>query len=145
MLVASWDDEFDYGDMLAGYRALEAGATFYGTDPDMLVPDDEGMIPGSGAIINAVGGVLGREPERLLGKPSAAARRAAIEALGVPAERCLVVGDRLDTDIELGERAGMTTVLVRTGVATDEDVEAGDIRPDYVVDSLADLGSLPSL
>jgi len=145
VLVASWDDEFDYGDMLAGYRALEAGATFYGTDPDMLVPDDEGMIPGSGAIINAVGGVLGREPERLLGKPSAAARRAAIDALGVPPEQCLVVGDRLDTDIELGERASMTTVLVRTGVATDEDVEAGDVRPDYVIDSLADLGSLPSL
>ena len=145
VLVASWDDEFDYGDMLSGYRALEAGATFYGTDPDMLVPDAEGMIPGSGAVINAVGGVLGREPERLLGKPSAAARRAAIEALGVPAERCLVVGDRLDTDIELGERAGMTTVLVRTGVATDEDVDASDVRPDYVVDSLADLGSLPSL
>jgi len=145
VLVASWDDEFDYGDMLAGYRALEAGATFYGTDPDMLVPDDEGMIPGSGAIINAVGGVLGREPERLLGKPSAAARRAAIDALGVLPEQCLVVGDRLDTDIELGERASMTTVLVRTGVATDEDVEAGDVRPDYVIDSLADLGSLPSL
>ena len=144
VLVVSWDDEFDYGDMLAGYRALEAGATFYGTDPDMLVPDAEGMIPGSGAVINAVGGVLGREPERLLGKPSAAARRAAIEALGVPAERCLVVGDRLDTDIELGDRAGMTTVLVRTGVVTDEDVEAGDVRPDYVVDSLADL-SLSSL
>jgi len=145
VLVASWDGEFDYGDMLAGYRALSAGATFYGTDPDMLVPAEDGVIPGSGAIINAVGGVLGREPERFLGKPSAEARRAAIDALGVAPERCLVVGDRLETDIALGERAGMTTVLVGTGVATDEDVEASDVRPDYVVDSLADLGSLPSL
>ena len=52
---------------------------------------------------------------------------------------------RLETDIALGERAGMTTVLVGTGVATDENVEASDVRPDYVVDSLADLESLPSL
>ena len=142
VLVASWDREFDYGDMLAGYRALAAGATFYGTDPDLLVPAAEGMVPGSGAVINAVGGVVEAEPRKVLGKPSAEARRAVLETLGVPAERCLVVGDRLNTDVELGERAGMTTVLVRTGVATDADVAASDVRPDHVVDSLADLGTV---
>jgi len=67
------------------------------------------------------------------------ARRAALDALGCSPERCFVVGDRLNTDVELGERAGMTTVLVRTGVATDEDVAASDVQPDYVVDSLADV------
>ena len=145
VLVASWDREFDYGDMLAGYRALEAGATFYGTDPDLLVPAAEGMVPGSGSIINAVGGIVETEPRKILGKPSEEARRAALEALDVPAERCLVVGDRLNTDVELGERAGMTTVLVRTGVATDADVEASDVRPDHVIDSLADLGTVLDL
>lgn len=142
VLVASYDREFGYGDMLAGYRALEAGATFYGTDPDRLIPGDEGMIPGSGAVINAVGGVVGREPDRILGKPSAVARRAAVDALDAPPERCVVVGDRLGTDIALGERAGMTTVLVRTGVATDADVGASDVTPDHVIDSLADAPSL---
>jgi len=144
VLVASWDSEFDYDDMLAGYRAMAAGATFYGTDPDLLVPAAEGLVPGSGAVINAVGGVLEREPERMLGKPSATAQRAALEALDVPAERCLVVGDRLNTDVALGERAGMTTVLVRTGVSTDEGVARSDVQPDHVIDSLADLGSVLS-
>lgn len=139
VLVASWDREFGYGDMYAGYLALDAGATFYGTDPDLLVPAAEGMVPGSGAIVNAVGGVLDREPERFFGKPSRAAQRAIRERLGVPSEGCLVVGDRLDTDVALGERAGMTTVLVRTGVATDADVAASDVRPDHVLDSLGDL------
>lgn len=139
VLVASWTREFEYGDMLAGYRAIEAGATFYGTDPDRLIPAAEGMVPGSGAIVNAVSGVAGRAPRKTLGKPSAEARRAALDALGCPAERCFVVGDRLNTDVELGDRAGMTTVLVRTGVATDGDVTASDTGPDHVVDSLADV------
>jgi 4-nitrophenyl phosphatase len=52
------------------------------------------------------------------------------------------VGDRLDTDVAMGERAGMTTVLVRTGVSDDEDVDAGDVSPDYVLDSLADVVDL---
>jgi 4-nitrophenyl phosphatase len=139
LLVVSWTSEFGYGDMLAGYRGLTAGATFYGTDPDRLIPAAEGMVPGSGAIINAVGGTADRTPDRMLGKPSPEARRAALDALGASAERCFVVGDRLDTDIELGERAGMTTVLVRTGVTTDADLEGSDVQPDYVVDALADV------
>ncbi|QLD87328.1 HAD-IIA family hydrolase [Natronomonas halophila] len=139
VLVASYDIEFDYGDMLAGYRALEAGAAFYGTDPDLLVPAAEGMVPGSGAIINAVGGIVERTPEKILGKPSAEAQQAVLDSLGVDPKRCLVVGDRLNTDMALGERAGMTTVLVRTGVATDADVAERDIQPDYVIDSLAEL------
>lgn len=139
VLVASYDREFGYGDMLAGYRALEAGARFYGTDPDRLIPAADGMVPGSGAVINAVGGIVGREPDRVFGKPSPAAQAAAIEALDAPPARCVVVGDRLDTDIALGERAGMTTALVRTGVATDADVATSDVTPDHVIDSLADL------
>jgi 4-nitrophenyl phosphatase len=142
VLVASYDREFDYGDMLAGYRALDAGATFYGTDPDLLVPHHDGMIPGSGAVINAVGGIIERDPERILGKPSEEAQRAALDVLDAPAERCLVVGDRLNTDIALGERAGMTTVLVRSGVSTDDDIEKSDVRPDYVIDSLAELDTV---
>jgi len=142
VLVVSWDREFDYGDMVAGYRAMDAGAAFYGTDPDLLIPAAEGMVPGSGAVVDAVGGVLDRDPEKTLGKPSEEAQRAALDALGVPPKRCLLFGDRLNTDVELGERAGMTTVLVRTGVATDEDIAASDVTPDYVIDSLADVGAV---
>ncbi len=139
VLVASWTKAFDYDDMLAGYRALDEGATFYGTDPDRLVPATEGMVPGSGSIINAVGGTINRTPTRILGKPSPEARKAALDALDLPAERCFVVGDRLNTDIELGVRAGMTTVLVRTGITDDAMLGESDTRPDYIVDSIADV------
>lgn len=142
VLVVSWTDEFEYGDLLAGYRAIASGATFYGTDPDRLIPAAEGVAPGSGAIVNAVAGTVQKEPKKYLGKPSKESQRAALDTLGAPADRCFVVGDRLNTDIELGERAGMTTVLVKTGVTTDEDLENSDVRPDHVLDSLGDIDSI---
>lgn len=139
LLVASWARDFSYDDMLAGYRALEAGADLYGTDPDRLIPTNGGLVPGSGAILNAIGGIVDREPSKILGKPSSESQTAALDALGVPANRCFVVGDRLSTDIEFGNRAGMTTVLVRTGVTTADDLETSEVRPDFVVDSLEDV------
>ncbi len=144
ILVVSWTKSFGYSDLLAGYRALESGATFYGTDPDRLIPTAGGMAPGSGAIINAVAGTAECEPTKILGKPSVEAQHAALDALDVTPTRCLVVGDRLNTDIALGERAGMTTVLVKTGITTDADLKESDVRPDHVIDSLADIDSVVS-
>jgi 4-nitrophenyl phosphatase len=64
------------------------------------------------------------------------------EAMGVPLSECLVVGDRLNTDLAFGERAGMTTVLVRTGVTDDRRLAESDLDPDYVLDSLADIDAV---
>ncbi|PSP82113.1 HAD family hydrolase [Halobacteriales archaeon QS_1_68_17] len=141
VLVASWDPEFGYGDMVDALRA-DDGTSFYGTDPDRTVPREDGLMPGSGAIINAVAGVLEREPDRILGKPSGTAVEAVLEVLGVDPGECLVVGDRLDTDLAMGERAGMTTVLVLTGVTDRARLERADFSPDYVLDSLADIGDV---
>lgn len=86
--------------------------------------------------------VAGREPDAVLGKPSPIAADAALERLGSAPERTLVVGDRLDTDIELGNRAGMTTVLVETGVSDDDDLESATTEPDYVLESLAEIDAM---
>jgi 4-nitrophenyl phosphatase len=142
-VIVSIDRAFDYDRLCAALRACDdEDVTLVGTDPDMVIPAAEGDLPGSGAIINAVAGVVGRDPDVMLGKPSKPARRIVHERLGLPPGDCLVVGDRLDTDIALGERAGMTTALVRTGVTDDRNLERSGVRPDYVLDSLADVGSV---
>ncbi|WP_251343945.1 HAD-IIA family hydrolase [Haloplanus halophilus] len=141
-VVLSIDRSFDYDRLCAALRACAGGATLVGTDPDMVIPAAEGDVPGSGAIINAVAGVVGRDPDIVLGKPSDPALRIVRDRLGVPPAACLVVGDRLDTDVALGDRAGMTTALVRTGVTDDDDLARSDVTPDYVLDSLADLDRL---
>ncbi|WP_280537750.1 HAD-IIA family hydrolase [Halopenitus sp. POP-27] len=139
VLVASIDREFDYGDLRDALWALERDIPFIGTDPDVVIPAAERNVPGSGAVINAIAGVAERDPDITLGKPSQPAVDLVRERLGVDPERCLVVGDRLDTDIAFGERAGMTTVLVRTGITDDARLAATSYEPDYVLDSLAEI------
>lgn len=141
LLVGSYDRGFDYDALTDGLWALEAGATFVGTDPDPTVPVHGGRdVPGSGAILGALSAAAGREPDRVMGKPSEEAAAAAEAALGVPPEECLVVGDRLSTDVALGERAGMTTVLVLTGVTARDDLAAASVEPDHVIESLGEIG-----
>ncbi|ELZ82095.1 HAD-IIA family hydrolase [Haloferax larsenii] len=144
VVVVSIDREFHYDDLRDAYVALRDGATFYGTDPDIVIPAADGDIPGSGAIIHAVSGVAGRDPDAILGKPSPVARGIVLDRLGLEPEEVLVVGDRLDTDIALGTTAGMGTAVVRTGVTDDATLAASDYEPDYVLDSLGDIESILS-
>lgn len=138
--VVSIDRGFDYGTLLAALRVIRTKAVpIVGTDPDAVIPAAEGDVPGSGAIIAAVADVAEREPAAVLGKPHSLTRELALERLDVPPESCLVVGDRLDTDIALGAASGMTTVLVRSGVTNDARLARAAVTPDYVVDSLAAL------
>ena len=146
VLVASYDRAFDYDRLTEALRALEGETEFVGTDPDMTIPRPDGrLVPGSGAMIHAIAGVAGREPDAIAGKPSAEAVDRATSVLGVDPGNCLVVGDRLDTDIVLGARCGMDTALVLTGVTDGSDLadaDPSDTSPDHVLDSIADLQSL---
>lgn len=140
LVLAGYHEEFDYEDLLAGLRAVRAGLPLVGTDPDRWVPTDEGPIPGSGAIVNAVAGAAEVEPEAVLGKPSEETADIALDRLGVAPDECLLVGDRLDTDVAMGRQAGMRTALVLTGAS--ESADGGDVTPDFVLDSLADVGTV---
>ncbi len=143
VLLGSWTNDFDYYDMMDAMDAVDEGTVFLGSDPDRAIPYDEGrLVPGSGAIVGALARTVGREPDRVLGKPSGVARDLALDRLGVPAEDCLVVGDRLDTDLLLGERAGMATVLVLSGVTDRADLADSDIDPDYVLETLGEVESV---
>ncbi|USZ77025.1 HAD-IIA family hydrolase [Halorussus vallis] len=141
VVVASIDREFDYDRLRDALWALD-GATFVATDPDRTIPAVDRPVPGSGAIVAAVGGAADRDPDATLGKPSERAGRAALARLDAAPGDCLVVGDRLDTDLAMGERAGMRTALVLTGVATKVDAEQASAPPDFVLDSVADVDEL---
>jgi len=140
VVVAGYHEGFDHEALTEGLRALRAGLPLVGTDPDRWVPTDDEPIPGSGAVVNAVAGAAETEPEAVLGKPSAATAEILADRVGVPPAECLLVGDRLDTDVAMGERAGMETALVLTGAATRADLADADVRPDHVLASLADVG-----
>lgn len=143
VVVASWKRDFDYDDMCDAIEALDPATAFVGSDPDVRIPTGEGReVPGSGAIIGSVSVVAERDPDVVLGKPDPRTTEMALDRLGVPAEECLLVGDNLDTDIAMGEAAGMTTVLVLTGASSAADVPDADATPDHVRGSLADVPDL---
>ena len=143
VLLGSWTPSFDYEDMNAALQAVDTKTTFLGTDPDRTFPrENGGLEPGSGAIINALAATVGQQPDAILGKPSKQALALATERLDTPPTECLIVGDRLSTDLAMGAQAGMTTVLVLTGVSDRGDIDGSDVDPDFVIDGLGDIGTV---
>lgn len=141
VVVASIDRTFTYDRLHEAARAFRSrDPAFVGTDPDRLIPvSEDELAPGSGAIIGAIAATVGRDPNPMLGKPSTETAGAVVDRLDTDPADCVVVGDRLDTDIALGERLGARTVLVRTGAHAENDIADYDATPDHVVDSLGDL------
>ena len=143
VLVVSLDKSFSYQSLCDAIVALnDPDTTFLGTDPDTTIPAADYEKPGSGAMIRAIEGVTDRSVSVICGKPSPYARQRALESLGVAADSCLVVGDRLNTDIKLGVDAGMTTAVVMTGITDEPTLAASDIEPDYVLESVGTVESV---
>jgi HAD superfamily hydrolase (TIGR01450 family) len=113
--------------------AVRAGARWVATNTDATMPSPRGPLPGNGSLVAAVTTALGgRTPDVVVGKPEPVLFQVA--AAHRHASRILVVGDRLDTDIEGAQRAGMASLLVLTGVSTPADVLAAPPpqRPSHV-------------
>lgn len=133
IVLISTDRNFDY-ERLGGARvALDSETEFIVTNRDRTCPLEDGERPGAEGMVSAVTGVTSREPDRVLGKPSSHMAQVTLDRLGVAAEECLLIGDRIQTDIRMGEQAGMTTVLVLSGSTDRTDVATTSIKPDFVL------------
>jgi HAD superfamily hydrolase (TIGR01450 family) len=119
--------------------ALGHGALWVATNADSTLPSPRGPLPGNGALVAALVTATGRNPDEIVGKPHPRLHSESIVRSG--AQRPLVVGDRLDTDIEGANNAGTDSLLVLSGVTTAADLLAAEPkhRPTYVA---ADVGGL---
>jgi glycerol 3-phosphatase-2 len=122
--------------------AVRDGAVWVACNLDPTVPTDRGMLPGNGSMVAVVRTATRREPQ-VAGKPAPALLEEAARRSG--ATRPLMVGDRLDTDVEGGRAAGMATLLVLTGVSDAAELLAAppELRPDYLAADLAALTATP--
>ncbi len=142
-VVLAFDTTFTYDKLKQAHDAVLAGARLVATNPDRACPMPGGeLLPDCAAIIGAVEGATGRRVEVVVGKPSPIMLRAALSRLNLPAEHCLMVGDRLETDVAMGRAAGMDTALVLTGVTTRKMLRESDLAPTYVVESIAQVPAL---
>jgi NagD protein len=138
-VIASYDPEFDYHKLTIGFKALRRGARFLATNADATCPIDDDEMPDAAAIIGALEGCTGRKVEVVTGKPSHLMLEAALERLAVHPEECLIVGDRIETDMQMGYDAGIATLLVLTGVTRRADLDGAARQPDFVLESISDL------
>lgn len=137
-VVQGFNPEIGWKHLAEAAYVVSAGALWVATNTDMSIPQARGIAPGNGTLVAAVTAATGKKP-LVAGKPEAPLFHSAAKRLG--AERPLVVGDRLDTDILGGNNAGFATVAVLTGVDTRETILAARAaeRPDYIIGGLTDL------
>ncbi len=142
-VIVGMDRKFTYRKLHEAQQAVLAGAKLIATNRDATYPVEGNVIPGGGSIVAAVATAAEKEP-LLIGKPSPESGRLIIHHAGVEPQEALMVGDRLETDIEMGRRAGLWTCLVLTGISRVEEVDllAPTSRPHWIIESVAQLPAL---
>ena len=138
-VMMGYGPDVSWRDLAEASYAVAGGAVFVATNLDLTIPQPRGTAPGNGTLVAAVTAATGVAPEVVAGKPFPPLIRASIARVG--SARPLIVGDRLDTDIEAGNRTGVPSLLVLTGVhGVDELLVAAPLlRPTFVA---ADLRAL---
>jgi 4-nitrophenyl phosphatase len=140
-VIVSFDRNFNYDALKRACRMICAGARFVATNADKCLNTEQGIVPGTGAIVAAVAAGCGREP-LVIGKPEARIFESAMRRLGVSREQTIAVGDSLATDIPAGHNAGIRTVFMVTGVSTREDLARSPVQPTWVCDTYDQLTAL---
>jgi HAD superfamily hydrolase (TIGR01450 family) len=137
-VLMGYGPQVAWTDLAEAAYAVGAGALLVATNTDLTIPTARGIAPGNGTLVAAVVSATGREP-LVAGKPFAPLMDESVERIG--AQRPLIVGDRLDTDIEAGHRTGIPSLLVLTGVTGVDELLAAPIdrRPTYLAADLRGL------
>jgi HAD superfamily hydrolase (TIGR01450 family) len=139
-VVIAFDRTFDYAKLDTALQAVRrSDARLIATNPDRTCPTEDGEIPDCAGMIAAVEAVTGRSVEAIVGKPSPIILEVALAALGVTADDAVIVGDRIETDMVMGKRLGLATVLVLSGVTVSTDPRIAELAPDVVLPSVKEL------
>src|SRR5215471_15856861 len=137
-VVQGYAPDLSYSLLAEGGLAVDAGALFVASNADSTLPTPRGRQPGNGSLVQVIATATGRVP-LIAGKPEPPLHAEAVARSG--ARHPLVVGDRLDTDIESAVRSGADSLLVLTGVTRPLDAVLATARhrPTYLAESLAGL------
>lgn len=137
-IVLGFDTTLTYEKLWRLCDRVRAGLPYIATHPDINCPLENGVMPDIGATIAFVHASTGRFPDVIIGKPNLPVVDGLIKRLGFSAEEICMVGDRLYTDIALGQ-AGLHTVLVLSGETKEMDLEKSPYVPDLMVQNIGEL------
>jgi 4-nitrophenyl phosphatase/NagD protein len=139
LIVLGFDTTLTYRKLWKLCDFVRAGLPYIATHPDFNCPTETGYMPDIGAMIAFVRASTGREPDLVVGKPNRLIVDAVAQKYGLTIAEMAMVGDRLYTDIALGETSGITTCLVLSGETKPEEVASSPFRPTY---TFANLGKI---
>ncbi|HHJ7666000.1 TPA: TIGR01457 family HAD-type hydrolase [Streptococcus pyogenes] len=134
-VVVGLDSQVTYETLAIATLAIQKGALFIGTNPDLNIPTERGLMPGAGAL-NALLEAATRVKPVFIGKPNAIIMNKSLEVLGIQRSEAVMVGDNYLTDIMAGIQNDIATILVTTGFTRPEEVPTLPIQPDHVLSSL---------
>ncbi|MFZ2405763.1 MAG: HAD-IIA family hydrolase, partial [Methylobacter sp.] len=132
IVVCGMDRNLSWDKLATATLNIRAGAKFIGTNADTTLPTERGLTHGNGAILAALQAATGVTPT-IIGKPEPIIYQQALALLGVNPAHTVAIGDRLETDILGAVRTGIRSLMVLSGVSTEEDFKSTDYRPTWVM------------
>jgi len=137
-VVAGLDRQLTYEKLERATHLIRGGAAFIGTNPDRTLPSPQGEVPGAGSILAALEAATDVRAT-VIGKPETALLDSALQQLNLKASQALMVGDRVETDVAAGQKAGCFTALLLSGVTSETAARAWRPAPDYIENDLETL------
>lgn len=131
IVVCGKDETITWAKLATATLNIRAGAKFIGTNADITLPTERGVILGNGAILAALEVATGIKPT-IIGKPEPIMYQQALAMLGIDFNEAAAIGDRLDTDILGAVRTGLRSILVLTGISSEQDVKNSDYQPTWI-------------
>ncbi|MHA1468043.1 MAG: HAD-IIA family hydrolase [Promethearchaeota archaeon] len=151
-VIVGLDREFKYTNLAIAQRCiLEGNAQFFATNADTTLPVARGLLPGAGVMVNALETCTNKKPIKIFGKPETFGIDLILKDFNLSAKEVCIFGDRLNTDILAGNRAGIKTVAVLTGITSKEEIDNllidtnksnridKNLIPDLVINSLDEI------
>lgn len=142
VVVVGFDTSLDYKKMCKVCDLVRTGLPYISTHPDYNCPTETGFIPDAGAIHAFIKASAFRDPDYIIGKPNGEIIDFALEFCHADRNRTAMVGDRLYTDIEAGNRSGLTSILVYSGETTKEDLKNSTTIPGLAMESVNEITPL---
>jgi 4-nitrophenyl phosphatase len=132
IVVCGKDETLTWAKLATATLNIRAGAKFIGTNADTTLPTEHGITHGNGAILAALEVATGITPT-IIGKPEPIIYQQALTLLGTSPDETVALGDRLETDILGAVRTGIRSIMVLTGVSTEDDLKDSNYQPTWVM------------
>ncbi len=142
LVVVGWDRKVTYNKFRTAMTLIKNGAKFYATNDDASFPAPKNQLwPGTGAIVAFLSTALNEKPKKIFGKPNPEGILSILKINNISPSEAVLIGDRLNTDILGGNRAGITTIAVETGINNKKDLLKApkEQHPTYFFTNLDEL------